>query len=77
MNLYSFYTRHHPSRDCIFQGARAVLNMKKDIPSIVNPQMIQYKKEGLPEHFGMVESCVILRKHNKPTCVLLDNLWAE
>ena len=77
LNLYSFYTRHHPSRDCIFQEARAVINMKKDTPSIVNPQMIQYKKEGFPEHFGMVESCIILRKHNKPTCVLLDNLWAE
>jgi len=33
----SFWTRVHPARNCIYDEAKAVLKMKKDIPSIVNP----------------------------------------
>lgn len=72
-----FYTRKHPSRDCAYKEASAVLKMKKDIPAIVNEQMNQYKKDGFPCKYGLEETNVILRLHNSLKCQILDNLWAE
>ena len=31
----------------------------------------------MPENLGMVETCIILRRHNDVKCMLLDNMWAK
>lgn len=42
--------------------------MRKDIASKVNAQVDKYRKEGYPKHIGMVETCILLRKHNDAKC---------
>lgn len=71
-----FFTRVHPSRNCIYDEAEACLKLKKANFDVVNNQVSRYKAEGYPAHIGMAETCVLLRKHNDRRCVLLDNLWA-
>lgn len=72
-----FYTRIHPSWNCIYEEARHVLMMKKDRPEIVLPLMQRYKDEGFPERYGLAETCVVMRRHNDPACVAFDNMWGE
>ena len=74
---YHFYTRKHPSRDCIYDEAKSVLKFGKDSLQNVDSQMNGYQKEGFPKHFGLAETCIIARKHNELDCQLLDNKWAS
>jgi len=74
---YSFYTRRHPVRDCIYNEASVVLNLKKDIPSVVEPQMKGYRNDGFPEHYGLAETGITVRRHNEKDCIILDDMWAE
>ena len=72
-----FYTRVHPKRDCIYDEMEACLRAGKDKKEIMQPQIDKYRAEGYPEHIGMAETNIILRKHNEPDCVKLGNLWAS
>jgi hypothetical protein len=74
---YSFYTRKHPVRDCIYAEAEVVLKFKKDVPAVVCPQVDGYMKDGFPEHYGLVESGIIARRHNEGECIILDDAWAD
>lgn len=71
-----FYTRIHPKRNCIYDEADACLRLKKDLSGKVQKQIEKYKKENYPAHIGMVETCLLLRKHNEYKCKLIDNYWA-
>ena len=42
--------------------------MGKDNASTIKKQVDAYRKEGYPKDIGMVETCVILRKHNDIKC---------
>jgi len=74
---FSFHTRKHPVRNCIYDEAKVVLNLKKDVPSVVEPQMESYRNEGFPEHYGLAETGIIVRKHNENDCIILDDMWAD
>ena len=71
----SVYVPKHPSRDCIYAEAKAVLSMRKDTKEIVNPQMEKYEKEGFPKKYGLLQSNILLRKHNEPDCIKLMETW--
>lgn len=65
----------HPNRDCIYREADVCVRMKKDTADNINPQMERYKKEGFPKKYGLVQSNIIVRKHNDPTCIKLMEIW--
>ena len=73
----SIYVPKHPTRSCIYKEAGAVLSMRKDKREIVNPQMARYKKEGFPENYGLLQSNILLRKHNNEDCIKLMEAWFE
>lgn len=74
----SVYVPKHPQRNCIYREAKAVLAMKKDKPEIVNKQLERYKKEGFPSSFGLLQSNIMLRRHNNPECIkLMETWWKE
>ena len=77
LNKCPFYTRVHPCRRCIYAEAQACIDMRKDNASTIKKQVDAYKIEGYPKDIGMVETCVILRKHNDIKCQLLCNTWAS
>lgn len=70
------YTRVHQIRHCIYDEAEACKAMRKDSSAVIDAQMAAYREEGYPKKAGMIESGVMLRKHNDPKCIALCNLWA-
>lgn len=65
----------HPKRDCIYDEMTACFNLKKDTMGHMLPQISRYKKENFPEKYGMVQSNIIIRKHNTDECKKVMNLW--
>lgn len=77
LNNHFMYVNRHPSRDCIYREEVDVLRRKKDLPENTNPQIRRYKEEGFPEHFGLAETNIIVRKHNDYRCKKLMFDWAK
>lgn len=73
----SVYVPKHPTRKCIYAEAKAVVSMKKDVSENVKPQMERYKEEGFPTDYGLLQSNIIIRKHNEPDCIRLMEAWSE
>ena len=71
----SVYVPKHPQRDCIYAEANVVVKMGKDKSEITKPQMDRYKKEGFPEKYGLLQSNIMLRKHNNSDCIKLMEDW--
>lgn len=71
---YIFIGRH-PERDCVYDEAKEVIRIKKDNEDIVNPQVEGYKQQGFPEHFGLTQTCIVVRYHNNKSCIRLMNAW--
>ena len=70
-----FCISKHPDRICTYQEAEAVINFKKDNDDIVNKQIEKYREIGFPENYGMVQSGIMIRKHNSKECVDISNSW--
>jgi len=73
----SVYVPQHPQRDCVYDEAAMVLKMKKDTPENVKPQMDRYKSEGFPAKYGLLQSNILIRKHNEEDCVRLMEAWYD
>lgn len=70
------YTRIHPQRRCIYDEARACIDLKKDSKEVIEKQIARYRDEGYPKNAGMFETGVILRRHSSIKCQLVCNRWA-
>ena len=73
----SIYVPKHPSRDCIYSEAKAVISMKKDKEENVNPQIDRYEEEGFPSKYGLLQSNIVIRKHNNEDCKKLMEAWSD
>ena len=71
----SVYVPQHPLRNCLYDEAKAVVSMKKDVREIVNPQMERYKADGFPKDYGLLQSNILLRIHNDDNCIRLMEAW--
>lgn len=68
----------HPSRKCVFQEADACLKIKKGNELGIVKQVARYKKEGLPQNYGLKEATVIFTDlKNQLAISLLDEWWNE
>lgn len=68
----------HPNRNCIYKEAIAVIKQKKDTKENVDKQIIKYHELGYPENYGLVQSNIIIRKHNDKNCIkLMEDWWNE
>jgi len=66
----------HPLRDSLYQEALYCLKFKMDRADLIHRQMQRYMDEGYPQHAGMVECTVILRRHT-PAIQRLNEAWYE
>jgi hypothetical protein len=73
----SIYVPTHPMRSCIYEESRAVIRMKKDSNDIVDKQMDRYRAEGFPTHYGLLQSNILIRKHNEADCIRLMEAWCD
>ena len=76
-NEYSLYVPQHPQRNCIYKEVDAVIKLKKDTLENVTPQIERYKEEGFPENYGLLQSNILIRKHNNADCIKLMECWWE
>ena len=68
-------TTKHPKRDCIYDEAKAILGYKKDTKENLDRQLGFYISEKFPQHFGLCETNVIVRKNTNKVRKIMD-LWA-
>ncbi len=71
----SIYVPQHPNRKCIYAESEAVIAMKKDTREIIKPQLDRYKEEGFPKDFGLLQSNIMIRKHNEKDCIKFMEEW--
>lgn len=68
----------HSQRNCIYQERIACEIYKKDHPSNMDGQINRYRKEGYPEHNGLVASGIIIRRHNSENLIkAMESWWKE
>ena len=72
--IYSF---EHPRRNNIAEEALEVVRQHKEKKSISKIIRERYKRENFPDNSGLIESCLIIRKHNEKNCINLMNDWFE
>ena len=67
----------HHRRDCIYDEAIRVKELKKDNPVIVDRQMEKYRRQGFPAHFGLVQAGVMIRRHDDARLKRHCKLWLK
>ncbi|MCR5508948.1 MAG: DUF616 domain-containing protein [Lachnospiraceae bacterium] len=69
---------NHYLTDDVYQEAENCLLLNRDLPEIINGQMNRYRKEGLPEHSGLVDSCMLIRDvHDEILKKTMEDWWRE
>ncbi len=81
INKYShnnkIFSMKHDIRDCIYDEAEVCIEKKLDDEEIMAKQVEGYRKEGYPEHNGLIASGVIFRDHNDPKVKYVMEKWCE
>ena len=67
----------HPQRDCVYEELRYCYLKDKISTTSAVSLWKKLKGMGMPEHAGLYETNVVLRRHNLPEVVALDQLWWE
>lgn len=65
----------HRERDCIYQEANVCCMLRRGNAEYIKKQMIRYKKDGFPEHFGMNEATIIVSDINNEVSKNLEDSW--
>lgn len=69
---------NHYIHDCIYQEGELCAELGKDDPLLISAQVERYKREGYPEHNGLVESAVMVRElKNSRIIQLMETWWQE
>ncbi len=67
----------HPTRDCIYAEAEKCRDMRYISYLKLAQLHLIYLFSGIHRHAGLMETNLILRKHNSERIVHFDNLWWE
>lgn len=68
----------HPYRDCIYKEIESCRTTGKGNYNVMKKQIDEYKKEGMPEEFGLFETNVFIREHNDSKCIkIMEDWWNE
>ncbi len=65
----------HKQRDCVYEEIRACILKKKDKEETLRAQEALLRSHHIPEHAGLLEAPVIVRRHNDPRCKDLMDAW--
>ena len=55
---------HHRIRDCIYEERNDILMQNKARAKDIDEQLNFYRNDGMPEHFGLFENTILIRKCN-------------
>jgi hypothetical protein len=65
----------HPYRDCAYAEAEQCVLEAKDDADTIRAQMQRYRDQGFPEHAGLNENNVLVRRHNAAEMIELARAW--
>jgi GT2 family glycosyltransferase/glycosyltransferase involved in cell wall biosynthesis len=65
----------HPFRRCTYLEAQQCQADGKDDVALIEEQVSRYRREGLPETYGLIESGVLVRQHNDPAMRRFATTW--
>lgn len=81
LDMYSVFIPEHPVRKCIYAEKDACVKIKKikgNEIKVADRQMARYKEEGFPANYGLVQTNVMIRRHNDPySKELMEKWWDE
>ena len=72
---YNIYNLEHPCRNNITKEELAVVLYKIENENMTKLIHERYSKEKFPDNNGLIEGCLIIRKHNEKDCIKVMNLW--
>ena len=65
----------HPSRDCIYDEAYAVVAAGKENYRNASRVISFLKAKGFPRHAGLFENSILLRRAGDPAVAEMDKMW--
>ena len=74
---HSIYILEHPERSKISSEFKLVKILKKDTLDNIERVKNRYKQKKFPDKSGLIESCLIVRKHNDKNCINIMEQWFE
>jgi len=77
---FCVFIPEHPVRKCIYAEKDACIRTKKikgDGIALAEKQMKRYREEKFPSNYGLVQTNVMMRRHNDPYCKELMEKWWE
>lgn len=80
-DTYSVFIPEHPVRKCLYKEIDACIKIKKlkgDEITLAKKQLERYRAEKFPENYGLVQTNVMIRKHNDQYSKdLMEKWWSE
>lgn len=73
----SMYMLEHPERNKIIDEFIPVKILKKENKSMITTLKEKYKEEHFPDNNGLIEGCIIVRKHNDKNCIKTMERWYD
>lgn len=65
----------HPHRDCIYDEAETIINMRKDDKPVVEAHIARVRASGYPAHNGLVAGTYIFRRHTEDVARFNTAVW--
>ena len=72
---YSMYMLEHPERNKIKEEFNLVGILKKDNKSNIMKVKDRYNRTNFTDNCGLIESCLMIRKHNDKICIDTMEEW--
>lgn len=68
----------HDRRDCIYKESDVCKLYKRGNREAIDRQMMKYRQDGFPEHFGMIEATIIIVDlKNEIALKIMSDWWSE
>jgi len=74
---YDLAVYRHFARDCVYQEAAEVVRTGVADRKQVERQVAHYRNLGYPEHAGLAECGLLIRRHTKPVADFEEFWWRE
>lgn len=74
LNNYSIAVLKHPWRDCVYDEMKECLRIGVSNQALTEAQDRAYKRIGYPEHNGLTENGVLIRR-NVPSVIEFNRMW--
>jgi hypothetical protein len=75
LGSFGLASYRHYMRDCLYSEARECIRLGLDDPTLIRRQVERYRADGYPEHNGLFETTILLRRHTEPKMVRFAELW--